>query len=456
MSEKGLGKYVAQVLRWFTVDIWSVEEETQETRLSAFSRWLYLVVKGFLGDQCLIRSGALTFTTVLSIVPLLAVAFSIAKGFGLQNSEFIYSILSRVASGNDDVVNSIIGYIDNTNVKTLGWIGVSFLLATVFSMVSTVEQAFNTIWNVRKGRSPWRKFTDFFSVILIMPVIFLVATSVTVTVQKSEIMQRMMEVSGLGWLEGALLKLAPLALIWLAFTFAYSFIPNTKVHLRNAALGGAVAAVFWQLSQGAYIRWQMGFNNYNAIYGSFAQLPLFLIWMYISWIIVLFGAEVSFAVQHLRSFTKQQFIRKASLMQRQKLALIMLLLVARPFREGCTVPTVDAISDRLMVPRELVVELFGLMSFAGLVVASEEGEDLRYYPARSFDLIRVTDVQRAVAGNGDEESSLRSFGFVDEVFATLDAAAQGHPANETMAEYALRLEDGDACPLMPEVETQAG
>ncbi|SKA77579.1 membrane protein [Paucidesulfovibrio gracilis DSM 16080] len=447
MGDSGIGKYVGQLFRWFTIDIWTDDPDREPTRLSAVSRWLYLVVRGFLGDQCLIRSGALTFTTTLSIVPLLAVAFSIAKGFGLQNSEFIHDLLSQLASGNEQVVTSIIGYIDNTNVRTLGWMGVAFLLITVFSMVSTVEQAFNTIWNVKRGRSPWRKFTDFFSVILIMPVIFLVATSTTVTVQKSDFVQKVMEVSGLGWLESLFLKLAPLVLIWLAFTFAYSFIPNTKVRLRSAALGGAVAALFWQLSQGAYIRWQMGFNNYNAIYGSFAQLPLFLIWMYISWIIVLFGAEMCMAVQNLRSFTKQQFIRRASLEQRQKLALVMMLLVVRPFRTGCLLPTVDELSDRLMIPREMVVELFGQLAASGLAAPSEEGDDLRFYPAMQPSRILVTDIQKAVsASQGDEEPG-RSFGFVDEVFTSLDAAAHQDAANLSLEAYAEQL-DGDSqqCP----------
>ncbi|MGE4293119.1 MAG: YhjD/YihY/BrkB family envelope integrity protein [Desulfovibrio sp.] len=456
MSDKRLGGVIPQLLRWFTVDIWDDGNAHRKTRLSGFSRWLYLVFKGFLGNQCLIRSGALTFTTMLSIVPLLAVAFSIAKGFGLQNSEFIHDLLSRMASGNEQVVESIVGYIDNTNVKTLGWMGVTFLLVTVFSMVSSVEQAFNTIWSVRRGRSPWRKFTDFFSVILIMPLIFLVATSVTVTVQKSEIVQRVMEVSGLGWLEGLLLKIAPLVLIWLAFTFTYSFIPNTRVQLKSAALGGGVAAILWQLSQGAYIRWQMGFNNYNAIYGSFAQLPLFLIWLYISWIIVLFGAEMCVAVQHLRRFTKQQFIRKASLVQRQKLAVVMLLLIARPFREGCTLPSVDEISDRLMIPREMVIELFGQMASAGLCVSSEDGEDLRYYPARLPESIRITDVQRAIVAGGEDEGVGRSFGFVDEIFDTLAHAAYRDPANASLADYADKITDEtDVCPQAGAAAPQA-
>jgi membrane protein len=450
MSDKGLGGVVSQILHWFTVDIWDDGSKRQASRLSAFSRWIYLVFKGFLGNQCLIRSGALTFTTMLSIVPLLAVAFSIAKGFGLQNSEFIHDLLSRVASGNEQVVKSIIGYIDNTNVKTLGWMGVAFLLVTVFSMVSSVEQAFNTIWGVKRGRSAWRKFTDFFSVILIMPVIFIVATSTTVTVQKSDIVQRVMEVSGLGWLESLMLKSAPLALLWLAFTFMYSYVPNTKVSLKSAALGGAVAAILWQLSQGAYIRWQMGFNNYNAIYGSFAQLPLFLIWMYIGWIIVLFGAEMCVAVQHLRRFTKQQFIRKASLAQRQKLAVIMMLLTVRPFREGCALPDVEEISDRLMIPREMVVDLFGQMASVGLCAPSEDGDDLRFYPAMQPELIRITDVQRAVVSGGDEEGAGEGFGFVDEAFDSLASAAYKDPANATLADYSERLSrEADVCPSAP-------
>lgn len=446
MSDKGPRGLVSQLFRWFTEDIWDEDETRRKSRLLALSRWIYLVVKGFLGNQCLIRSGALTFTTMLSIVPLLAVAFSIAKGFGLQNSEFIHEALSRLASGNETVVESIVGYIDNTNVRTLGWVGVAFLLATVFSMVSSVEQAFNVIWGVRRGRSPWRKFTDFFSVILIMPVVFLVTTSVTVTVQKSEIVQRVMQVSGLGWLEGLLFKFAPLVLIWFGFVFIYSFIPNTKVQIRSAALGGAVAAVLWQLAQGAYIRWQMGFNNYNAIYGSFAQLPLFLIWLYISWIIVLFGAEMCVAVQHLRRFTKQQFIRNASIAQRQKLAVAMMLLIVRPFRDGEPLPVVEAISDRLMIPRETVVELFGLLGAAGLCAPSEDGDDLRFYPAMQPERIRVLDVIRAVIAGGDDEDIGGDFVMVDETFRELAGAVYRDPANVTLLEYAARLDGTDSRP----------
>lgn len=442
--------FFAQLLRYFTFDIW--EKEAGDFRfaryLQALSRWTYLVFKGFLGDQCLVRAGALTFTVTLSIVPFLAVAFSIAKGFGLQNKEFIHTLLSNLFSGNEEVVSKILEYIGNTSVVTLGWIGVAFLLLTVFSMVTTIEQAFNSIWKVKKGRSPWRKFTDFFSVMLIVPIIMVLAISASVSIQNSEMVQFMLQVSVLGWIGGVLLKLMPLFLLWLAFMFAYSFIPNTKVTMKGAAIGAAIASSMWLLIQGFYIQWQMGFNNYNAIYGSFAQLPLFLIWLYISWIIVLAGAEIAFAVQHLKAFTKQQFMRKASLVQRQKLAVLMLLMVAKPFEEGCRLPTVRELSDRLSVPTEQVMELFSLLADAGLAAQSEEDDEVRFVPAVNPARVRVTDVARAITAGGNGDTVLgQEYGFVDELFVALDKAEDASPANRTITEYLAELGDEGVCPV---------
>ncbi len=442
MSKNNDG-WAAKLLRFFTQDIWNLEPDEGGRfmeRIRSVSRWIYLVGKGFFGDQCIIRASALTFTTVLSIVPFLAVAFSISKGLGLQNTEFIRDLLMRVSAGREQVVENILGYISNTNVKTLGWLGVATLLVTVYMMISTIEQAFNNIWNVARGRTPWRKFTDFFSVILICPLLAILATSFTVTVQQHQLVQTLLSVSAIGYIEAVLLKLAPLILLWLGFTFVYSFIPNAKVRFSSAALGGAVAAILWQLAQWVYISWQVGAKNYNAIYGSFAQLPLFLMWLYISWVVVLLGAEVSFAFQHLKSFTKERFMRKAGLRQRQKLAVLMLLEMTRRFTRGEPQADVAEFSDGLMVPEELVVDIMAGLEHEGLVLPAEDEERAYYVPAVDPRLVTITRVQRAVAcvnGNQEEGPGLDGrYRFVDTMFEALDKAGDASPANRSLAEYA--------------------
>lgn len=437
----------ARVMDFFVSEIWNADTAAMSParrRVRGLARWVYLVIKGFFEDKCIIRASALTFTTMLSIVPFLAVAFSISKGLGLQNTTFIRDLLMSVSAGRAEVVQNILGYIEKTNVKTLGWMGVATLLVTVFFMVGNIEQAFNNIWRVAKGRSAWRKFTDFFSVILICPVIVLLATSFTVTIQKHELVRTLLAVSAIGWIEAALLKLTPYLLLWLAFTFVYAFMPNTKVRFLSAAIGGLVASVLWQAAQHAYISWQIGFRNYNAIYGSFAQLPLFLIWMYISWIIVLLGAEVSFAVQYVKSFTRQRFMRRAGLRERQKLAVLLMLETAQRFERGEAQATVEELAERLMVPEELLGDVYAALEAAGLAFQADDPERRFWLPGRSPATIRVTDVIRAISGvvrAGEVHDVSGRADFLADLFGGLDQAQDDSPVNLSLADFAGRFED---------------
>ncbi len=343
------------VTRHFERNIWTKEAESANGArkgVFAVSRLIYMVSTGFLADHCIIRASALTFTTILSIVPLLAVAFSISKGFGLQNAEFFRNFLMGIAADRVDVVNKILQYIANTNVKTLGWIGVGTLLLTVYTTVSNVERAFNNIWNVKKGRSSWRKFTDFFSVIVICPIIVLVAASVSVAVQKLDLVQDFFAEPGSESLEKFLLKCLSLVLVWVGFIFVYAFVPNTRVRLRSAVAGGLVAGTLWQSAQWLYIHWQIGFTKYSAIYGSFAQLPLFLVWLYISWVIVLLGAEVSYAVQHLGGFVRLGLSERLSPLARQKVAVAALTHIAARFAAGLSPLPVRELSKTLHLPED--------------------------------------------------------------------------------------------------------
>ena len=407
------------------------------------SRWAFLVVQGFLRNQCMIRASALTFTTILSIVPLLAVGFSISKGFGLQNTDFIRGLLLRITADKAEVADKILQYIGNTNVKTLGWLGVATLLVTVFTTVGTVERAFNTIWGVTRGRTAWRKFTDFFSVILVCPVLMFAATSFSVTLHKQEFVRELLSITAFGYLEAILLKLLPFVLVWFGFVFMYAFIPNTRVKLGSAAVGGLVAGALWQAAQWLYIEWQIGVVKYNAIYGSFAQLPLLLVWLYISWLIVLAGAEMCHATQHFHSFAGRIFAGEVSHARRQRLALGLLLHLTRRFKHGLPPASLDEIASEVGAPRPLVLDLFETLCEAGFAVRSGDEDQQFFGTAVEPGLVRVADVLKVLAEVGDtadcEEPSGHGIGVADEILAALARAADESPANLSLAAWAERL-----------------
>lgn len=438
LGRKGLK---GAVLRHFHHRIWTKDSEDAvgaRRGVFALSRLMYMVFTGFLADHCIIRASALTFTTILSIVPLLAVAFSISKGFGLQNAEFFRDFLMGVAAGRAEVVNKILQYIANTNVKTLGWIGVGTLLLTVYTTVSNVERAFNNIWNVKKGRTSWRKFTDFFSVIVICPIIVLVAASVTVAVQKLDLVQDFFADPGAQWLERFLLKMLSLALVWVGFIFVYAFVPNTRVRLKSAVAGGLVAGTLWQTAQWLYIHWQIGFTKYNAIYGSFAQLPLFLVWLYISWIIVLLGAEVSYAVQHLNGFVRRGLSECLSPLAKQKVAVAALTHIAARFAAGLSPLTVGELSRALHLPEDVVLDTFGVLTERGMTVPLGEEDARGFGLAIAAENIRMAEVLEVLADCGEdgECGAMVLHRGVEPLFTTFAEAQRQSAANVTLEEFA--------------------
>jgi Predicted membrane protein len=428
--------------RLFSEGIWVRNEPDTPVLVQLWrsvARLLYLVIFGFIKDQCIIRAAALTFTTILSIVPFLAVAFSISKGFGLQNTDFIRTLVLKLTTGRVEVADKIIEYIDRTNVQALGWVGVAMLLFTVLSLVGTIEKAFNTIWNVSRGRSAWRKVTDFFPIIVICPMVLLVASSVNLSLQQQQIVTELLSVQAIGLLEAVFLKLTPYLLISMAFAFMYAFIPHTKVRLSAAIFGGVVGGVLWQSAQWFYIHWQIGAAKYNAIYGSFAQLPLLLMWIYISWLVVLLGSEVSYAWQNLNSFVRQRFFGEATPFERQKIAVLMMTILAKRFHDGRPLPSVEEISDALMAPTSLVSDIFRLLQKAGYTVLTDVAEREVFAPARSLDDVRILDIVRVVNMDADNRvfrEFAKKFEFIEDTFRQLGKDSMDSAANVTLLECA--------------------
>lgn len=361
-------------------------------------RIFLLAVRRFIDDKCDLRASALTFYSLLSIVPVMAMAFAVAKGFGVD--KILAEQLMAKMQGHEEVAERIVGFsktlLENTKGGAIAGVGIVVLFWTVIKVLGNIESSFNDIWGVKTPRAMGRKLADFLSVMMICPILLIAASSLTVLVitRVTVIVER---VSFLGYLADViilLLKILPYGVIWLLFTFIYVFMPNTKVELKSALWGGIVGGTIYQLVQLAYITFQIGVANYGAIYGSFAALPLFLAWLQLSWLIVLFGAEVSFAHQNVASYEFEPDCLKVSHSFKRITALMITSLCVKKFLNAENPLTDEDISRELAVPIRLVRSVLFELREARLLseVYLNQREDVAYQPASDIDRLTVAGV----------------------------------------------------------------
>lgn len=362
-----------------------------------------LVTRDFLTDRCLLRASALTYSTLLAIVPLLALTFALLKAFGVQNLLEPF-ILERLSVGSEEVVSSIVGYINNTQVGRLGTFGLVLLLMAVVSLLTNVEQSFNHIWGGKGTRPLLRRFSDYLSVILVGPVLLISAISMTTTLSSSELVRKLleMEIVGRGLL--TLFQVTPYLVMWLAFAFLYIFMSNTKVELRAALIGGIFGGTLWQLAQWAYVNFQIGVAKYNAIYGTMAALPIFMIWLYLSWVIVLLGLEVTYAKQNLRISGFDLRAEEVSVLGHEQVSLAILVVLAERFMRGDSPLSQGQLAQLLAVPPRLCGTILARLNALGFVAeaCSPGSNRCRYLLGRDADVLTVTEVIRRMRGQGEE------------------------------------------------------
>jgi len=254
----------------------------------------------FFADRCTTQASALSFSSLLSIVPFLAILFAILKELDVHTT-LAPLLLSNVAGGSQEVVAGILRYISNTHVGSLGAVGLITLFLSVLATLDNIEEAFNQICGIGRGKAVHHKMRDYLIVIFGIPILIALAVSLTTTLLHQGAAQWFLGLPGIGKL--LLLRLAPFLSIWIALVCLYFFIPNVRVRLRHALTGGLIAATGWQAAQWTFIHFQLGVSRYNAIYGTLALLPVFMIWIYTSWIIVLAGMEIVWHIQQKASAT---------------------------------------------------------------------------------------------------------------------------------------------------------
>ena len=361
-------------------------------------RLLFYTARGLVEHGTLVRSAALTFYTLMSIVPLAALVFAVVKGFGLADGlvENLYALFPQ----HPETVDYLVGFAENALARTQGGVvaavGLVMLFWAVIRVFGSIENAFNNIWEVKVERSIARQWTDYIAVVMIVPVLWILANAVGNYIE---------QVLGLydKWYFTTLSRLASMVVIWTMFTLLYLIIPNARVRFQSALMAGIVAGTIFLLFQWGYVYVQRWMTSYNAVYGSFAALPLFLIWMQTSWEILLFGGELSFAYQNISRFAEERESLRISYDQRRKVLLAVMILVARNFRDhGGTLPT-DEIRKRLELPTRIVNDILFQLVQAGQLIAVRSGDgerDVAFAPAHDLSSITVYGILEAVERTG--------------------------------------------------------
>ncbi|MBC6409706.1 MAG: YihY/virulence factor BrkB family protein [Ekhidna sp.] len=386
-------KYFDQITHFIEVDLWRLRLNRFSGRRRLFYGALRVTVisfKEFVKDRCMEKASALTYFSMLSLVPVLAMAIAIAKAFGLR--QLMEDQLSKYFEGQDKILDNVLPAVDNmlnsSGSGIVTGVSVVFLIFTVIRLLINIEAAFNDMWDIKKSRRWERKISDYVAVILLGPVLLIVASSATVFV-KDTIQHFVAGIEFLGQLKSGiffLLKLLPYTILWLLLFGLYLIFPNIRVKVLPAIVAGIIAGTLYQLNQQAFISLQFAFASYDAIYGSIAFIPLFLIWLQISWLIVLFGAEVCYAIQFVNQWEMDSDKLKVNLSHRRKLVLLLLYRIIKRFEDEGGALSLSELSRMINIPRRYLTELCCALERSKLIVRTE-GEEGSYLPG--FDIHKM-------------------------------------------------------------------
>ncbi|UOA09804.1 YihY/virulence factor BrkB family protein [Methylobacter sp. S3L5C] len=380
-------------------DIWLLHEQKLPLFKAAVIKSLKIIilsVQGFSRDLCPLRASALTLYSILSIVPVIAMLFGIAKGFGFE--KMLEQQLLRHSPDQNTMVLDLISFAQNllesTKGEVVAGIGIVVLFWTIINVIGNIEESFNFIWKIGKGRSISRKFSDYLSLMLFAPVLLIASSSITVFLKTK--ITWLITVIGLPefgtWLVLRGLALSPLVLMIALFGFTFIFMPNHKIHYRAGIIAGIVTGILYHLSQWAYLSLQIGASSYNAIYGSFAALPLFVVWLQTGWMIVLFGCEVAFFLQNYEIYRNNNRFSDLSFSLKKVIALQITHLIIKNFTQLNKPLTATEIATKLVIPIAIIQPvLLNLISSHIIVEYKNLNEDDEVYqPAVDINILTIS------------------------------------------------------------------
>jgi membrane protein len=395
---QGIKKFLIWVYHFLTHDIWHIRLEDLPKAKSIFLKYLRIIVlaiRGYRDDDCPLRASALTYYAMMSIVPIFAMAFAIAKGFGFE--KVLEDQISKNFTGEHEIIEKVMSFanslIEQTHSGLIAGIGLIILMWSVMEMFSKMEESFNEIWEQKEGRTFMRKFSDYFAMMLLAPVLIILSSSATVFVS-STVNMMSDEYKFIGYVGpfiSFLLKWSPYFIAWFLFTVLYIVVPNTKVKFSSAFFGGMLAGTIYQLTQMGYFILQLELININAVYGSFAALPLLFVWLRVSWIALLLGAEISYAHQNVHKFQYDLDVSQISGHNRRLLSLLITHHLIKNFSKGEKPLTDGEISQYLAVPVRVIRQiLYSLVSCHILAeLKTQNDKEVAYQPATDIHKMTI-------------------------------------------------------------------
>ena len=370
-------------------------------------RAAYLIGQDAASGHLTMWAMSLVYTTLLSLVPFLAVTFSVLKAFGVQReieSALYGFLLTPLGQENALKISDwIVSFVDNMKVGVLGSLGLAMLIYTAVSLIQKIENAFNAVWKVQKARSLTRRFSDYMSVILVGPVLIYAALGMTATMKSAAIVQKIESIEVFGTLINVAFRLSPYVFVLIAFTFVYYFIPNTTVRFRSALVGGVVAGLTWQTAGWIFATFVVSSTQHNAIYSSFAILFVFIIWMNISWTILLVGGKITFYHQNPQFLCIREEKLLLSNRQKEKFAFFIMYLIAYHYYHSKQPWTVESLVRYTGIPPEAVIQIITMLQLKGYLVEIGS-EPPAYLPTRDLETISLKDLLNSV--RTAEEQSL--------------------------------------------------
>jgi len=408
-------EYIDKVWEWLikfiTFGIWqdSVYQKLSLKNAVAYvTRVVYILVNRFNADSISNKAAALTYSTLLSIVPILAILFGIARGFGFDN--LLRQQIEQGLLGNNEASKYIFQFVDSYLSQTTGGVflgvGLIALLWTFISLVNNMESIFNDIWYVKKSRTAYRKLTDYFSILILMPILIIISGGLSIFM--STLVSKIEGYALLAPMMKFGISLIPYVLSWLMFTALYVFMPNTSVKLLYALIAGLIAGSLFQAFQFLYISGQVWVSKYNAIYGSFAALPLFLLWLQVSWTICILGAQLTHIMQNFKRYDNYKEVNNASYEYRNYLAVVLMSVICKQYAEGNESPySARQLSNKCHIPIQLTQMVLNELMEAELLImnAPDKSQEEIYLPASGcVDITLAETIDRL---------STKGFGFKD-------------------------------------------
>ena len=400
MLDKYVSKIKNRIEEFLKIEVTSsvAGEITVEGLIKREWNTIKLVYQTMIGRNVSIRASALTYTTLLSLIPMLAFIFSLLTA--LQADEKVKTYILKDIPGLGDIAGTILTYIENTNLTTLGSIGLVITFWAIFKALGSMERTINEIWGIRNMRPFLTRISYYTSIVVLAPLIILLSIGINTVLESNVIVQRLSEIFLLSTLLKIFIRILPYLITWLLFTFVYKVIPYTNVRIQAALFGGIIGGTLWQVILYLYTKLQFGLSRYNVIYSGFASIPFFMAWLYFSWLMLIVGAVAAYIQQNYSRFRESAGTESVSYSFRERLALRVFMAIATNFYEGKEKLSSDELADMLNIPVHLVNDVIFILDEEDLI-SGVTGEETKYIPSRDLSKIRFVEVLQAIRDHGD-------------------------------------------------------